>query len=60
MIGLLMVLIIVGVCLSLIDTIPIDPTIRMVIRVVVVLCVLLLLLQVFGLVDVAVPRLRLR
>ena len=57
MIGLLVVLILVGVGLYLIEQIPMDPAIRTVIRVVVILCVILWLVQVFGLLDVPVPRL---
>ncbi len=57
MIGLLVVLILVGVGLYLIEQIPMDPAIRTVIRVVVLLCVVLWLVQVFGLLDVPVPRL---
>jgi hypothetical protein len=59
LIGLLLVLVIVGVCLYLIETkITMDPAIKLVIRVVVVLCVVLLLLRAFGIMDVAVPRIR--
>lgn len=59
MIQLLIVLIIIGVCLYLIETyIPIDPPIKVVIRVVVVLCLVLWLLNVFGILDIPIPRLR--
>jgi hypothetical protein len=59
MIGLIIVLVIVGVCLYLIETyVPMDAAIKTVIRVVVVLCVVLYLLQAFGIVDVPLPRAR--
>ena len=59
MIQLLVVLVVVGLCLYLIETyIPMDPVIKTVIRVVVVLCVVIYLLNAFGVVDMPVPRLR--
>ena len=59
MIGLLIVLVIVGVCLYLVENfVPMDPTIKTVIRIVVVLCVVLYLLQAFGIVDMPIPRAR--
>lgn len=59
MIGLLIVLAIVGVCLYLIDTyVPMDQAIKTVIRVVVVLCLVLYLLQAFRIVDIPLPALR--
>ena len=59
MIGLLLVLVIVGVCLYLAETyIPMDPAIKVVIRVVVVLFLIVFLLRAFGLVDVPIPQLR--
>ncbi len=55
MIGLIVTLVIVGVCLYLIETyVPMDATIKTVIRVVVVLY----LLSAFGIVDVPLPRAR--
>jgi hypothetical protein len=49
-IGLIVVLIIVGVILYLVNTlIPMDPKIKTIINVVVVVCVCLWLLSVFGL-----------
>ena len=52
MIQLLVVLVIVGVCLYLVENyIPIDQTIKTVIRVVVVLCLILFLLRAFGVID---------
>ena len=59
MIELLLVLIIVGVVLYLVETyIPMDPAIKVVIRVVVVLILCLYLLRAFGITDGALPRLR--
>ncbi len=59
MITLLVLLVVVGLCLYLVETyIPMDPVIKTVIRVVVVLCVVLYLLSAFGVVDVPVPRLK--
>jgi hypothetical protein len=56
---LIVLLVVVGLCLYLIETyIPLDPVIKTVIRVVVVLCVVLYLLSAFGVVDVPVPRLK--
>lgn len=58
LISLVMLLIIVGVLLWVVETlIPMDPSIKVVIRVVVILVVVLWLLRLFvG--DVPVPRLR--
>ncbi len=59
MIGLILVLVIVGVCLYLVETyIPLDPVIRIVIRIVVVVCVVLYLLSAFGVGDVPIPHVR--
>ncbi len=59
MIGLIVTLVIIGVCLYLIENyVPMDGTIKTVIRVVVVLCVVLYLLSAFGIVDVPLPRAR--
>jgi hypothetical protein len=53
MIDLFIVLVIVGVCLYLIENVvPMDPAIKTVIRVVVVLLVVLFLLRAFGVADV--------
>jgi hypothetical protein len=58
MIALLIVLVICGVALYLVETyIPMSPPIKLVIRVVVVLCLILYLLRAFGVTDLAVPRL---
>ena len=58
MIGLLVLLVLVGVGLYLIQQIPMDPVILTVIRVVVLLCVVLYLVQAFGLLDVPLPKVR--
>lgn len=59
MISVLVVLIIVGVVLYLVQTyIPMAQPIKVVITVVVVLCLCLWLLQVFGIADLPVPRVR--
>lgn len=59
MIALIVLLVIVGVVLYLIETyIPLDPVIKTILRVVVVLCVVLYLLSAFGIVDMPIPRLR--
>jgi len=58
-IGLILVLVVVGVILYLIESyIPMDPVLKTIIRVVVVICVCLYLLSVFGVVDVPIPRVR--
>ena len=59
MLELLIVLVVIGLCLYLVETyIPMDPVIKTVIRVVVVLLVVVWLLRVFGITDL--PNLRLR
>ncbi len=63
LIGLVITLIVVGVLLWLLETyIPMDPTIKRIIQVVVIICVVLWLLNAFGLFagmhDVQVPRVR--
>jgi len=58
LIGLVLVLIIVGVCLYLVETyIPLSPPIRVVIRVVVVIVLVLWLLQTF-IGDIPLPKFR--
>jgi hypothetical protein len=58
MIALLLTLVVVGVILYLIETyIPMSPPIKTVLRVVVVIILVLWLLRLFGIADVAVPRL---
>ena len=58
MLALILLLVIVGVCLYFLDQLPMDPTIKTVIRVVVILCVVVYLLRVFGVMDLPVPKLR--
>jgi len=59
MIGLLLVLVVIGVVLYLVETkIPMDDTIKVVIRVIVVICVCLYLLRMFGVAGVPLPQLR--
>ena len=59
MIQVLVVLVIVGVVLYMVQTyIPMAPPIKTIITVVVVLCLCLWLLQVFGVYDMPVPNLR--
>ena len=59
MIGLLLVLVIIGVVLYLVETkIPMDETVKVIIRVVVVIVACLWLLKVFGVADVPIPQLR--
>jgi hypothetical protein len=59
MIGLLLTLVIIGVILYLVETyIPMSPPIKLLIRIVVVLFVVLWLASLFGLTDIAVPRIR--
>lgn len=57
MISLILTLAVIGVILYLIERLPMDPTIIMVIRIIVVICVILWLVQVFGL-DVPLPHWR--
>lgn len=56
MISLLVVLVLIGVGLYLIEQIPMDGGIKTIIRVVVILCVVLYLLQAFGMLDIPLPR----
>jgi len=57
LIGLVVVLVVIGLCLYLVETyIPLSPPITMIIRVVVVLFLIVWLLQVFGITG---PTLRL-
>lgn len=59
LIGVLLVLVIVGVCLYLIETyVPMSPPIKTVIRVLVVLFIVLWLLQTFGIVGPTIGRIR--
>ena len=57
MIALVLGLALVGLVLYLIERfIPMDPTIVIVIRVVVVICVIVYLAQLFGVADLPFPR----
>lgn len=57
LITLIVVLVVLGVGLYCIETyVPMAPPFKIIIRVVVVLCVVLWLLQLFGVLNVAVPR----
>lgn len=58
MIGLIVVLVLVAVGLYLLQQVPMDPAILNIIRVVVILCCVLYVIQAFGLLDIPVPRLR--
>ena len=63
MLNLVITLIVIGVLMWLVNTyIPLDPTIKRIINIVVVVCVVLWLLAVFGVLGaisgVGVPRLR--
>jgi hypothetical protein len=59
MIGVLVVLVVVGVCLWMVQTyVPMAAPIKTVITVVVVLFLCLWLLQVFGVADLPMPRVR--
>ncbi len=56
MIALLIFLILIGVGLYLVGQIPMDPAIHNIIRLVVLLCVILWVIQAFGLLDMPLPR----
>jgi hypothetical protein len=59
MIGLILTLALLGLVLYLIETyIPMDPTIKVLIRIVVVVCVIYWLIGVFGIADMPIPRMR--
>ncbi len=59
MIALLLTLVVIGVVLYLVETkIPMDDTIKVVIRVIVVVAVCLYLLSAFGVSDLPVPHFR--
>ncbi len=58
MLMLILTLVVVGLLLYLVETyVPMSPPIQVVLRVVVVICLVLWLLRVFGIGDMAVPRL---
>ncbi len=57
MLTLVLTLALIGLVLYLIERfIPMDPTIIIIIRVVVVICVILYLAQVFGVADLPLPH----
>ena len=58
MIALILTLVIIGVVLYFLESLPMDATIKLLIKVVIVICVILFLLSVFGIVDIPVPRIR--
>jgi len=59
LIGLIIVLVVCGLCLYLVETyIPMSPPFKLIIRVVVVLVLVVWLLQAFGIVGPTVPHLR--
>lgn len=57
MIGLILTLAVIGVLLYLIERLPMDPAIIMAIRIIVIICVVLWLVQMFG-VDIPLPHWR--
>ena len=50
-IGVIVTLIVIGLVLYLIDLIPMDGTIKQIIRIIVIIAVVIWLLQVFGLIG---------
>jgi hypothetical protein len=57
LIGLVIALVIIGVCLELLKTkVPIDDTIRVLINLVIVIAVVLYILDIFGIVTIPVRR----
>ena len=61
LLGLIIALILVGVALYLVNTyIPMDPKIKTVLNVVVVLVLVVWLLSLFGIADLAIPIHRVR
>lgn len=59
MIGLILGLAVLGVILYLIETmVPMDATIKVVIRVLVLICVVWYLANLLGVVDLPLPRVR--
>lgn len=55
LISIVIVLVVCGVCLALLDTLPIDRLFKIVIRVVVVLALCVYLLSVFGIYPLSLP-----
>jgi hypothetical protein len=58
MLSVLLTLVVVGVLLYLAELVPMDATIKTILRVVVILFVIVWLAGVFGVLDMPVPRLR--
>ena len=58
MIAVILVLVVIGVILHFVKTLPIDPAILLLIQVLIVLFVVYYLLGLTGLLDVPVPRFR--
>ncbi len=59
MLSVLLLLVLLGVGLWCVESyVPMSPPIKVIIRVVVVICVVIWLLRVFGVSDIPVPRLR--
>lgn len=59
MIALVLFLVVVGVALELLKTqLPIDSSIRVLIQVVVVVCVVYYLMAIFGIADLPLPKVR--
>lgn len=58
MIGLILGLVVLGVILYFIEQLPMDATIKLLIRVVIIICVIYFLLTAFGVVDLPLPRVR--
>ncbi len=59
MIALVLFLVVVGVALELLKSqLPMDSSIRVLIQVVVVVCVVYYLMAIFGIADLPIPRVR--
>lgn len=59
MIALVLGLALVGLVLYLIETyIPMDPVIKTVIRIFIVVCIIMYLVRLFGVADIPLPRAR--
>ena len=56
MLSLILGLVLVGVILYFIERIPMDPTILLLIRVVIVVCVIFYLVNLFGFADLPLPH----
>lgn len=59
MIGMILFLVVIGVAIELLKTqVPMDSNIRILINVLIVVFVVYMLLSMFGIVDVPMPKLR--